>query len=53
MLQPAQELEHLAKPARFDRVALAAEVGTTLAVGAELIRLEVEGDGNLGQQSIS
>lgn len=31
-------------------VALAAKVGTTLAVGAELIRLEVEGEGNLGQQ---
>lgn len=30
-------------------IALAADVGATLAVGAELIRLEVEGEGNLGQ----
>lgn len=32
-------------------IAVAAEVGATLAVGAELIRLEVEGEGNLDKQT--
>ncbi len=32
-------------------ISLAAEVGEVLAVGAELIRLEVAGDGNLGKEA--
>lgn len=32
-------------------IALAAEVGEVLAVGAELIRLEVAGEGNLGKEA--